>query len=143
MISAELLSGAYVPAPDLGSTPSDMAVIYGETHRLESVTGKPPRVGGLPGRREATGYGVAHIADLAMQALFGGSLEGRRVAVQGFGNVGEWTCRFLATRGAVVVAVSDLTGGLYRESGLDIETLVRYSANAGGVAGGEGEAIAQ
>jgi len=62
MISSELMSGAYVPAPDLGSTASDMAVIYGETHRPESVTGKPPRVGGLPGRREATGYGVARIA---------------------------------------------------------------------------------
>jgi len=85
MIQGELLSGAYVPAPDLGSNPSDMAVIYGETHVPESVTGKPPRVGGLPGRREATGYGVTHIAALSCEALLGESIEGKRVAVQGFG----------------------------------------------------------
>ncbi len=141
MIAAELHSGAYVPAPDLGSTPSDMAVIYGETHLLESVTGKPPRVGGLPGRREATGYGVAHIAELASEAALGQPVAGQRVAVQGFGNVGEWTCRFLAERGAKVVAVSDLSGGLYRNTGLDIEKLVEHVRHTGQVAGGEGEAI--
>jgi glutamate dehydrogenase/leucine dehydrogenase len=141
MLSAELYSGAYVPAPDLGSTPSDMAVIYGETHRLESVTGKPPRVGGLPGRREATGYGVSHVTCLACEALLGGPVAGRRVAVQGFGNVGEWTCRFLQERDARVVAVSDLTGGLYRENGLDITGLAEHSRTTGGVVGGVGDAL--
>ncbi len=141
MISAELRAGAYVPAPDLGSTPSDMAVIYGETHLLESVTGKPPRVGGLPGRREATGYGVAHLANLASQAVLKQPVAGLRVAVQGFGNVGEWTCRFLAARGAKVVAVSDLSGGLYRAEGLEIEGLGQHVRKQGQVAGGEGDAI--
>ena len=141
MIAAELHAGAYVPAPDLGSTPSDMAVIYGETHVLESVTGKPPRVGGLPGRREATGYGVAHVAELTSMALFGRPVSGQRVAVQGFGNVGEWTCRFLAARGARIVAVSDLTGGVHRAAGLDVERLAQHARDAGGVAGGEGDAI--
>lgn len=141
MISAELHSGAYVPAPDLGSTPSDMAVIYGETHHLESVTGKPPRVGGLPGRREATGYGVSHVTSLACEEILGEPIAGRRVAVQGFGNVGEWTCRFLQERGARVVAVSDLTGGLYRDDGLDLAQLAAHTQATGGVAGGEGEAI--
>ncbi len=141
MISAELRSGAYVPAPDLGSNPSDMAVIYGETHILESVTGKPPRVGGLPGRREATGYGVAHVTALASEAILGGPIAGRRVAVQGFGNVGEWTCRFLQERGARVVAVSDLTGGVFSDRGLDLEGLARQARQTGGVAGGEGDAI--
>ncbi len=84
MISEELRSGAYVPAPDLGSTSSDMAVIYGETHIPESVTGKPPRVGGLPGRTEATGYGVAHITALATEALLGQPIADMRVVVRGF-----------------------------------------------------------
>jgi len=141
MLWAELHSGAYVPAPDLGSTPSDMAVIYGETHLLESVTGKPPRVGGLPGRREATGYGVAHITCLACQEILGQPIAGRRVAVQGFGNVGEWTCRFLEERGARVVAVSDITGGVCTEKGLGIEALASHARHTGGVAGGEGDAI--
>jgi len=55
MIREELASGAYIPAPDMGSTPEDMATIYGETHKSESVTGKPVIIGGLPGRLQATG----------------------------------------------------------------------------------------
>ena len=111
MMSGDLRSGAYVPAPDLGSTTSDMAVIYGETHIPESVTGKPPRVGGLPGRLEATGY------------------------------VGHWTCRFLQDRGAKIVAVSDIGGGVYRDDGLPLDDLCAHVLRSGGVAGFEGEAI--
>jgi len=141
MMSGDLRSGAYVPAPDLGSTTSDMAVIYGETHIPESVTGKPPRVGGLPGRLEATGYGVAHITDLACQAVLGGPLSEMRVAVQGFGNVGEWTCRFLRERGAKIVAVSDMSGGVYRDDGVPLDNLCAHVLRSGGVAGCDGEAI--
>jgi len=141
MIRWELSSRTYVPAPDLGTTPSDMAVIYGETHDPESVTGKPPRVGGLPGRREATGYGVAHITARACESVLGEPVAGRRVAVQGFGNVGEWTCRFLAQRGALVVAASDLTGGVHCASGLDVDALSAHVRRTGGVVGGPGDAI--
>jgi len=141
MISGELRSGAYVPAPDLGSTSSDMAVIYGETHVPESVTGKPPRVGGLPGRREATGYGVAHITALSCQALLGQPVTGMRVAIQGFGNVGGWTCRFLEERGARIVAVSDLSGGIYREEGIPVDELTAYARETGNIAGFPGDAI--
>ncbi len=141
MIQGELLSGAYVPAPDLGSNPSDMAVIYGETHIPESVTGKPPRVGGLPGRREATGHGVAHIAALSADVFLHQPIAGLRVAVQGFGNVGEWTCRFLAERGARVVAVSDITGGVYCDTGIPIDCLSDHVLRTGGLAGCEGDPI--
>jgi glutamate dehydrogenase (NAD(P)+) len=141
MISGELLSGAYVPAPDLGSTPSDMAVIYGETHLSESVTGKPPRVGGLPGRREATGYGVAHIAALASEAFLGKLISKTRIAVQGFGNVGEWTCRFLCQRGARIVAVADITGGVYCDQGLEPDAVYDHVARTGGVAECAGDRI--
>jgi len=141
MISGELRSGAYVPAPDLGSTSSDMAVIYGETHIPESVTGKPPRVGGLPGRREATGCGVAHITALATEALLGQPIADMRVAVQGFGNVGGWTCRFLQERGAKIIAISDISGGVYREEGIPIEDLTAHVQQTGRVADFPGDAI--
>jgi len=141
MISGELHSGAYVPAPDLGTNSGDMAVIYGETHIPESVTGKPPRVGGLPGRREATGYGVAHVASLATEALLKKPIGECRIAVQGFGNVGEWTCRFLRERGARIVAVSDISGGVYREDGCPLDDLCDHVVATGGLAGAEGDAI--
>lgn len=118
-----LVSGTYVPAPDIGTGPLDMAMIYGETHIPECVTGKPPRIGGLPGRKEATGYGVATITRMAARDLLGRDVDGVTVAVQGFGNVGSWTARFLAEWGAKVVAVSDVRCGVYDEHGLPVEQL--------------------
>jgi glutamate dehydrogenase (NAD(P)+) len=135
LYGAELHGGSYVPAPDLGTNARDMAIIYGETHKLESVTGKPPSVGGLPGREEATGYGVALVADLAAREFLGRDLKGMRVAVQGFGNVGGWACRFLARAGARIVAVADAKGGVYDEAGLPIDQLVEHSAAHKTVAG--------
>jgi len=105
VLQHELMTGAYVPAPDLGTGPSDMAVIYGETHLLESVTGKPPRVGGLPGRLEATGRGVSAAAQMALEAVLRQDITGSTVAVQGFGNVGGCAAQFLHQAGARVVAV--------------------------------------
>ena len=141
MISGEIRSGSYVPAPDLGSTPSDMAVIYGETHMPESVTGKPPRVGGLPGREEATGYGVVEVASLSCETFLKQPLSGTHVAVQGFGNVGKWTCHFLSERGATIVAVSDITGGVYRSDGIPIDELTAYVRRSGGVGGFPGDEL--
>jgi glutamate dehydrogenase/leucine dehydrogenase len=135
MIQWELKSGAYVPAPDMGTTPFDMAVIYGETHMAESVTGKPPRVGGLPGRREATGHGVAYAAGLAMQECLKRTPDGVSVAVQGFGNVGSYAALFLREFGCRVVAVSDVTGGLLNERGLDVPGLMRHVETHGSLAG--------
>lgn len=118
-----LNSGAYVPAPDIGTGPSDMATIYGCTHVPESVTGKPPRIGGLPGREEATGYGVASIVKTAAGGMLNKDLSGLTVAVQGFGNVGRWTARLLSDWGARVVAVSDATGAVYMDGGLPISDM--------------------
>ncbi len=118
----------YVPAPDMGTNPRDMAIIYGETHIPESVTGKPPRNGGLAGRREATGRGVAAVAALAWEQAGGESLAGATCAVQGFGNVGSWTCQFLADRSVRIVGVSDIHGGIYDEQGVDIHGLLEHVA---------------
>ncbi len=121
----------FIPAPDMGTNPRDMAIIYGETHIAESVTGKPPRNGGLPGRREATGRGVATAVELACGRLIGKSLAEVAVAVQGFGNVGSWTCKFLSDKGVRVVAISDITGGIYDEDGINVNALMDY-IDAGG-----------
>lgn len=129
LLHNDLEHGIYVPAPDMGTTAADMAVIFGEMHIAESVTGKPPRVGGLPGRREATGRGVAHAACLAAKHILGKSIGECTVAVQGFGNVGSWAARFLHEIGAKVIAVSDLYAGLHNGEGLDVPTLTADHVN--------------
>jgi len=122
----ELTAGAYIPAPDLGSTPSDMAIIYGETHHPESVTGKPPRLGGLPGRREATGRGVSTTTAAACQALLNKEIKDVSVAIQGCGNVGSYTASFLFEKGAKIVALSDVSGGLYSPKGLPVPQILDF-----------------
>lgn len=134
-IRSELTSGAFVPAPDLGTGPREMAAIFGETHMRECVTGKPIGIGGLPGRREATGYGVAVIAERAARELLNSGLSGLTVGVQGFGNVGSWTCTFLSELGAKIVAVTDVSGGTVNREGIDVEKLKEHVAKHGGVEG--------
>jgi glutamate dehydrogenase (NAD(P)+) len=120
-----------IPAPDMGTNPQVMAWMMDtySMHRGYSVmgvvTGKPIAVGGSRGRLEATGRGVTLVTGLACQRL-GRSLTGARVAVQGYGNVGSVAARLLAEAGAHVVAVSDLSGGCYCETGLDLAALDGY-----------------
>ena len=126
MLRDELASGAYIPAPDLGSTPSDMAIIYGETHHPESVTGKPPRLGGLPGRREATGRGVSTTTSAACQTLLNKEVKDAAIAIQGCGNVGSYTASFLFEKGAKIIALSDISGGLYSPKGLPVPQILDF-----------------
>ena len=113
-----------IPAPDMGTGPREMAWIF-EAYSKQNgykpgvVTGKPLQLGGIEGRLEATGNGVALVTGKAMEK-FDGALEGKRVAIQGFGNVGAQTAHRLSELGAKVVAVSDKSGGIYRDTGLDI-----------------------
>jgi glutamate dehydrogenase/leucine dehydrogenase len=134
-IRYELMSGNYVPAPDLGTSPMEMADIFGETHRKETVTGKPVGIGGLPGRLEATGYGVACVVERAAKEMLGKDVAELTVAVQGFGNVGSWFCTFLSQRGAKIVAATDSTGGVRDPKGLDIEGLREHKTEKGRVEG--------
>jgi len=140
-IRNELLSGNYVPAPDLGTSPREMAVIFGETHIRESVTGKPIGVGGLPGRKEATGYGVSVISDRAVQEFLKKDISDVTVAVQGFGNVGSWACEFLSKMGAKIVGVSDVHGGTFQEDGINVEKLQEHFRVKGTVDGFGGSHI--
>jgi len=119
-----LVNETYIPAPDLGTGPMDMAMIYGYTHMPESVTGKPPRIGGLPGREEATGYGVATATKMAAAKILKKDVDTLTVAIQGFGNVGKWTAKFLSQWGARVVAVSDVHSALYMDEGLPIRDMM-------------------
>lgn len=138
-IRYELVSGNYVPAPDLGTSPREMAVIFGETHIRESVTGKPVGIGGLPGREEATGYGVAVVAERAAREFLGKEISDVTVGVQGFGNVGSWACTFLAERGAKILAVTDRGGGTMCREGIDMDELKKYEKEHGSVDGYSGK----
>jgi len=116
-----------VAAPDVGTGPREMAWIYDAYARIHGdnpavVTGKPLELGGSPGRTEATGRGVAMITAWAAKAN-GKTLDDATVAIQGFGNVGANVAHFLAERGASIVAVSDVDGGLANEKGLDVAKL--------------------
>ena len=118
-----------VMAPDMGTGPSEMAWLMDEYGRLHGhtpgiVTGKPVAVGGTVGRVEATGEGVAMVAREAMRDA-GLPVEGARVAVQGFGNVGSHAAAALHRMGCVVVAVSDVAGAVHHPGGLDVNELVR------------------
>ncbi len=137
-IRNELTSGSYVPAPDLGTGPREMAAIFGETHMRECVTGKPVGIGGLPGRLQATGRGVASITERATKEILNTDITNTSIAVQGFGNVGSWTCEFLSEKGAKIVAVTDKFGGTREKKGLDVEKLREYLSEKGTVDGFNG-----
>ncbi|HHN46821.1 MAG TPA: Glu/Leu/Phe/Val dehydrogenase [Planctomycetes bacterium] len=124
LLRNDIVEGVYIPAPDMGTNPTDMAIIFGETHITECVTGKPVGVGGLPGRLQATGRGVSTIVQMTASHVLNKPLEAVTVAIQGFGNVGSWTAHFLHSMGAKVVAVSDIDGGIANPKGLDVPALM-------------------
>jgi glutamate dehydrogenase (NAD(P)+) len=132
-----------IPAPDVGTNATTMAWIVDtiSMHRGFSVpgvvTGKPIALGGSQGRADATGQGVVYCVEDACSRI-GLSLEGARVAIQGFGNVGEATARLLDASGALIVAASDVGGGVYRREGLDPALLRRRLAEQGTIAGAPG-----
>ncbi|WOI35094.1 Glu/Leu/Phe/Val dehydrogenase [Tritonibacter scottomollicae] len=140
-----------VPAPDMGTGEREMAWIADQYARMNTtdinsracVTGKPLNAGGIAGRVEATGRGVQY----ALQEFFryeedkakaglSGTLDGKRVIVQGLGNVGYHAAKFLSEEdGCKIVGVIERDGGLFDENGLDIEDLRAWIAKHGGVDG--------
>jgi glutamate dehydrogenase/leucine dehydrogenase len=96
----------------------------------EIVTGKPISLGGSLFRHEATGAGVVMVIERACQKL-GWSLDAQRCVVQGFGNVGGIAAAELDAKGATVIAVSDVSGGVYDPGGLDVEALRRFAEQHG------------
>jgi glutamate dehydrogenase (NAD(P)+) len=140
-----------VPAPDMGTGEREMAIIADQYARMNTtdinaracVTGKPPHAGGIQGRVEATGRGVQyalqeffrHPADVS-KANLSGSLDGKRVIVQGLGNVGYHAAWFLSTEdGCKITHVIERDGVIFNEKGLDIPALKEWIGQHGGVKG--------
>ncbi|MCX7918346.1 MAG: Glu/Leu/Phe/Val dehydrogenase [bacterium] len=123
-----LVDHTYVPAPDMGTGPEEMAFIYNETLDPASVTGKPDGIPGwLPGRKESTGYGVCYSCLWLLQNILHIKPEHCRVAIQGFGNVGSHTALFLYQKGIKIIGITDASGGVFDRKGLDIPNLIGYS----------------
>jgi glutamate dehydrogenase (NAD(P)+) len=129
-----------IPAPDVNTTPQIMAWIMDtySMHRGYSVpavvTGKPIEVGGSLGRLEATGRGVAITTVEALKHL-DLPVEGARVAVQGYGNVGAVSAHLLQDLGARIVAMSDTQGGIYNPKGLDARAVLEHKKETRSVVG--------
>jgi glutamate dehydrogenase (NAD(P)+) len=129
-----------IPAPDMATNEQTMAWIM-DTYSMqvghavpEIVTGKPIALGGSLFRHEATGAGVVMVIERACRRL-GWNLADQRCVVQGFGNVGGIAAQELAWRGATVLGVSDISGGVYSEEGLDLDTVRAWIAAHGTLEG--------
>ncbi len=146
--------GLNVPAPDMGTSGREMAWILDEYKQLfpndingdGCVTGKPVSAGGIHGRTEATGRGVQfglreffrHPEDVQRAGLEG-DLEGKRVVIQGLGNVGYHAAKFLTEEdGVKVTAIIERDGAVINDDGLDIEVVFQHKRGTGGVKGAPG-----
>lgn len=128
-------SHEYIPAPDMGSGADEMVQIYNLTQDPASVTGKPEGIEGwLPGRKEATGYGVYYATLKYMEAV-GRAPDQCTAVIQGFGKVGAWAASFLHEAGTKVIAVNDLSAGVHDPKGLDIPSLMEHFGKHGHVKG--------
>jgi glutamate dehydrogenase/leucine dehydrogenase len=135
----------YVPAPDMGTNERDMGHIrdcisYSQGISITRgcfVTGKPIILGGIPGRRQATGRGVIYTAAAACEKL-GIDFEGLEIVIQGFGNVGSEAAIEAASRGGRIIAVADVNSAVYNPAGLDVKALSEYAAANRTVEGFEG-----
>ncbi|MBL9062576.1 Glu/Leu/Phe/Val dehydrogenase [Tabrizicola sp.] len=153
LIKRDLIHPAQnVPAPDMGTGEREMAWIADQYARMNTtdinakacVTGKPPHAGGIQGRVEATGRGVQyalreffrHKDDMTKAGLTGG-LDGKRVIVQGLGNVGYHAAKFLSEEdGCKIIAVIERDGALMDPKGLDIEDVRQWMNRHGGLLAG-------
>lgn len=122
-----------IPAPDVNTNEQTMAWVLDTYSMLNGkpcpgvVTGKPLELGGSKGRPSATGRGVV-ISTKLILGVYGEKLEGTRLAIQGFGNVGANTARIAYHRGAIIVALSDVSGAIYNKMGIDADAVSRFVA---------------
>ena len=152
LIKRDLIHPAQnVPAPDMGTGEREMAWIADQYARMNTtdinakacVTGKPPHAGGIRGRVEATGRGVQYaLREFFRQpedkaaAKLSGDLDGKRVVVQGLGNVGYHAAKFLSEEdGCKIIAIIERDGALHNDAGLDVEDVRQWIVAHGGVKG--------
>ncbi len=130
-----------VPAPDYGTSGREMGWIadtymtfkFGDTDAQGCVTGKPVGIGGIRGRTEATGLGVffgirefLNYEDDVKKIGLTTGVQGKSVIVQGFGNVGYHSAKFLHEAGAKIIGIAEYEGGIYNENGLDVEAVFKH-----------------
>lgn len=140
--------GTDVPAPDYGTGEREMAWIVdtyqslrpGEIDALGAVTGKPVTQGGVRGRREATGLGVfygirevCNMPDVMERLGLGTGIEGKRVVIQGLGNVGYHAAKFFQEAGAKIIALAEYEGAIYSEAGLDTNAVFEHRKTTGSI----------
>ena len=140
--------GEDVPAPDYGTGEREMSWILdtyiamhpGEVEALGCVTGKPITQGGVRGRKEATGLGVffgirevCNNEDVMKKLSMKTGIEGKKVIVQGLGNVGYHSAKFFQEGGAVIVGLAEFEGSIYNEKGLDVEAVVKHRKATGSI----------
>jgi glutamate dehydrogenase (NAD(P)+) len=124
-----------IPAPDVNTNAQVMAWMMDEYGKLHGdtpavVTGKPISLGGSRGRESATGRGVVHAYGEAARQV-GLRPDATRVVIQGFGNVGSWTARIITELGCKLIGVSNTTGAIHSEDGIDPDILLRHIADGG------------
>lgn len=136
-----------IPAPDVGTDAQTMAWMmdtYSQEHGYAQpgvVTGKPVEIGGSLGRVGATGLGVVYVTERAFEKV-GKSIKGATLVIQGFGNVGSHAALFAFERGAKILAVSDVSGGLFDPNGIHIPDLMAHVASKKTIDGfGKGQKI--
>lgn len=127
-----------IPAPDVNTDPQTMAWYLDEYIKITGkvdfavFTGKPVELGGISVRLYSTGLGVATIAKEASEKYIGG-IEGKRVIIQGFGNVGYYAAKYLAQMGAKIIGISDSKGGVIYNDGIDVEKAFEIKKKTGSV----------
>ena len=136
----ELVPKYYVAGPDMNMTEREMAYIADELDDLSVTTGKPTQMGGLPHELGSTGYGVALCLKTAVE-FKGESLNGKTVAIEGYGNVGTFAHKFLEEWGAKIVAVSDSKGTIYNPEGFKFEELLKTKLEQKTVTAHSGEKL--
>ena len=140
--------GEDVPAPDYGTGEREMSWILdtymamnpGEVDAMACVTGKPVTQGGVRGRREATGLGVFYgirevclMPDMMEKLGLPVGVEGKRVVVQGLGNVGYHSAKFFQDAGAIITGLAEYEGAIYSEAGLDVEAVFNHRKATGSI----------
>jgi len=126
----------YVAAPDMYTGEREMAAFVKEVGDLKGATGKPAEIGGIPHEYGTTGYGVAIAVIEATKVLhelrnIGQDVNDLKVSIQGFGNVGMFTARFLVDYGATVVAINDSTSAIYDPDGLNVTDAIKTKKTHG------------
>lgn len=140
--------GEDVPAPDYGTGEREMAWILdtyaalhpGEVDAMACVTGKPVSQGGVRGRREATGLGVfygirevCNMPDLMERVGLTTGVKGKRIVVQGLGNVGYHTAKFFQEAGAIIIGLAEYEGSIFSDTGLDVDAVVAHRKATGSI----------